>query len=102
MELPQLQKLWEKYRDRGFEVVAVANQYNLEGQLKFINENNLSITFLNDKKEFADQIESKLYPNPGHPASYIIGRDGKIYNYHIGFELGDEKKLEKEILELLN
>lgn len=94
--------LWEKYRDQGFEVIAIANQYNLEGQLKFINDNRLTFTFLNDHKDYSDQIESRLYPNPGHPASYIIGRDGKVYYYHLGFEDGDEVKMEKEILKLLH
>ena len=101
MELPRLKTIWEKHRDKGFVVIAVAHPYKVEEQQKYIAENSLPFTFLSEDKDHKKSMERDLYPSPGHPASWVIGRDGKVYYYHLGFEDGDEVKMEKEVMQLL-
>ena len=100
MELPRLQPLYEQYKDQGFEVVTVETKGQNDRATKFIEENGLTYTMLQNGEgdaEVAKQVFSVIY----HPSSFLIDRDGKIMFYHLGFEAGDEEHLEEEILKLL-
>lgn len=98
MELPRLETLWQKYRDQGFAVVAVEAVRDRERALKFIQENKLSFHLLENDE--AKNVVRDTYGVQSFPTSFMIDRDGKIMYCHVGFEKGDEAKLEKEILEL--
>jgi peroxiredoxin len=92
--------LYEKHQDQGFEVVAVETKGQTERATKFIEENGLTYTMLQNGEgdaEVAKQIFNVLY----HPSSFLIDRDGKVMYYHRGFEAGDEEHLEEEIKTLL-
>jgi peroxiredoxin len=92
--------LFEKYRDQGFEVVAVETKGQSERAARFIEENGLTYTMLENGEgdaEVANTIFNVIY----HPSSFLIDRDGKVLYYHLGFEAGDEEKFEKEIKTLL-
>lgn len=100
MELPRLQPLYEKYKDQGFEIIAVDGKRDTERALKFIEDNGLSYTLLengNTELEVAD----RLYRVIAYPSSFLIDRDGKVMYYHLGFEAGDEARFEEEIRSLL-
>jgi len=100
VELPRLQPLFEKYRDQGFEVIAVETKGQTDRAKKFIEENGLTYTMLENgegEAEIAGAVFNVIY----HPSSFLIDRDGKVMYYHLGFEAGDEEKLEKEIKTLL-
>jgi cytochrome c biogenesis protein CcmG/thiol:disulfide interchange protein DsbE len=100
VELPRLESLWQKYRDQGFQVVAVERGDDREGALKFIEENELSYHLVQDKEE-GEPVVNGLLKVYGFPTSLLVDRQGRVIRMHLGFDEGDEVKLEEEILELL-
>lgn len=100
MELPRLQPLYEKYKDQGFEIVAVEGKRDFDRAKKFVAENGLTYTFL-ENGEGDNEVARNIFKIRGYPSSFLIDRDGKVMFFHLGFEPGDENKLEKEINELL-
>ena len=100
MELPRLQPLYEKYKDQGFEVVAVEGKRDTERAQKFIAKNELTYTFLENGEDDAE-IVSNIFKVRGYPSSFLIDRDGNVMFFHLGFEAGDEEHLEEQILKLL-
>ena len=100
MELPRLQPLFEKYRDRGLSVIAIDTMRDTERATKFIAENGLTYPMLENGEGDAEVVRA-TYQVYGHPTSFLIDREGRILYYHLGFREGDEEKLEKEILSLL-
>ena len=100
MELPRLQPLYEKYKDQGFEIIAVDGKRDTERALKFIEDNGLSYTLLeNGNAEL--EVADRLFRVIAYPSSFLIDRDGKVMYYHLGFEAGDEARFEEEIRSLL-
>ena len=100
MELPRLQPLYEKYQDQGFEVVAVESFRDTDRAKSFIEKKGLNYTLLEDGED--DQaVTASVFGVYSYPSSFLIDRDGRVMYYHLGFELGDEKKIEKEIQSLL-
>ena len=100
MELPRLQPLYEKYRDQGFEVIAIETKGQTERATKFIEDNGLTYTMLKNGEGEAE-VASTTFNVIYHPSSFLIDRDGKVMYYHLGFEAGDEEHLEEEIQSLL-
>lgn len=100
MELPRLNPLYEKYKDRGLEVVAVEGFRMEEKAKKFIEENKLNYHFVQDN-EGEDAVVRSVYKVNGYPTTFIIDRNGRVIYSHLGFSAGDEEKVEKEILSLL-
>lgn len=100
MELPRLEPLWQKYRDQGLHVVAIEAFRDREGALKFIEENDLTYHFLEEKEAEEEKVVPGLIPG-GYPTSYLLDREGRVIFAHYGFDEGDEVKIEKEIQRLL-
>ncbi len=100
MELPRLESLYAKYKDRGFEIVAVEAFRMEELARKFIEENSLTYQFVQDGTD-KNAVVGKVYKVFGFPTTFVIDRNGKILYSHLGFSPGDEEKLEREILSLL-
>ena len=100
MELPRLQPLYEKYKDQGFEIVAVDGKHDTERATKFIEENGLTYTMLENAEDDAE-IVGNVFKVRAYPSSFLIDRDGKVMYFHLGFEEGDEEHLEEEIQSLL-
>jgi peroxiredoxin len=100
VELPRLQPLYEAYRDQGLEIVVVEAFRDTERAKKFIEENGLTYTFLENGEEDAEVVDA-IFGIQGYPTSYLIDRDGRILFAHLGFEPGDENKIEQEIKKLL-
>ena len=100
MELPRLQPLYEKYKDQGFEVIAVESKRDTERATKFIEEKGLSYTLVENGEE-DNEVVASIFKVRSFPTSFVIDREGKVMFYHLGFEPGDEEHIEEEILELL-
>lgn len=100
MELPRLQALYDQYKDRGFEVIAVEAKRDTERATKFREENGLSYTML-ENAEGEAEIVASMFKVRSFPSSFLIDREGKVMFFHLGFEAGDEEHIEEEILELL-
>ena len=100
MELPRLEPLHQKYQDQGLAVVAVEAARDTEGATTFIEENKLTYACLENGEGEGDVVRT-VFGVSTFPTSYIIDRQGRVMFYHLGFDEGDEKKLEEEILQLL-
>ena len=96
-EMPQLNRLYEKYRASGFQLLGV----NVDDDTKKAAEvaAKLGVTFpvLLD----TDKTVSKLYDLSTMPSTVIIDRDGKVRYLHRGYLAGYEDNYEKQIRELL-
>jgi peroxiredoxin len=96
-EMPQLNRLYEKYHAAGFVLLGV----NVDDDQRKAAEvaAKLGVTFpvLLD----SDKIVSKLYDLSTMPSTVIIDRDGKVRYVHRGYLTGYEDSYEKQIRELL-
>ena len=95
-----MQPLYEKYKDRGFQIVVIDGLNMTEEALKFIEENKLTYTFL-ENGEGDEEIVSNVFGIRAYPSSFLIDQEGKIRYFHLGFEAGDEVEYEEQIVSLL-
>ena len=98
-EMKELDKLHLKYEKEGFEVVSINidNTRSMSKVKSYVNSQKYSFTVLSDPKaELFRKMGAKVMP-------FVIIADstGEIINRHVGYNPGDEKELEKEILHLL-
>jgi thiol-disulfide isomerase/thioredoxin len=94
---PLLNKLHEKLKDKGFEVVAINLDEDKTNAEKFLKEIPVDFTILRDSTgEWSDKfvVESM-------PTSFIIDKQGVIQNIHHGFTSGDINELELKVSDLL-
>lgn len=97
-ELPVLDKLYQKYRARGLEVIGVNQDENVENAAKFLRRSKLSFPVLHD----ANRSVAAAYAPTKMPSSYLIDRRGLIRFVHAGFKASDADALEREIVQLLD
>jgi peroxiredoxin len=95
VELPRLEPLWNKYRDKGLSIIAIEATGDRERAVKFIEENKLTYHMLEADEE--KSIVKKNFGIKWFPTLYLIDRERRILICHVGFVAGDEVKLEKEI-----
>ena len=100
MELPRLDPLWQKYKDQGLTVLAIESEQDTERALRFIADNDLTYPMVEDL-EGEDSVVAEKLQIYGFPTSYLVDRTGQIMYSHIGFDEGDEVRIEQEILKLL-
>ena len=98
-EMKELDKLHLKYEKQGFDVVSINidNTRNMSKVKSYVNSQKYAFTVLSDPRaELFRKMGGKVMP-------FVIIADsvGEIVNRHVGYKLGDEKELEKEILHLL-
>ena len=98
-EMKELDKLNIKYSDQGFEYVSINidSPRSMSKVKSYIKSQKFSFTVLSDPKaELFRKMGGKVMP-------FVIIADstGEIKNRHVGYNPGDERKLEKEILHLL-
>ena len=98
-EMKELDKIHVKYSDKGFEVISINidNTRSMSKVKSYVNSQKYSFTVLSDPKaELFRKMGAKVMP-------FVIIADstGEIINRHVGYNPGDEKELEKEILHLL-
>jgi cytochrome c biogenesis protein CcmG, thiol:disulfide interchange protein DsbE len=99
VELPRVEELYKKYRGRGFSVVAVEAARDTDRALKVIEEKGLTFNLLETEED--NDVVDDVFSVRGFPTVFMIDRNGKIVYSHLGFEDGDEARLEQEILALL-
>ena len=99
-ELKIVEKLYEKYKDRGFRVFAI----NTEGpramaKIKsFVNSYGLTFDVLLDND---GEVFRRKYKGSALPFTAMTDPAGKIVFSSVGFRPGDEVKIEKLIVENL-
>ena len=98
-EMKELDKLHLKYEKHGFDVVSINidNTRNMSKVKSYVNSQKYTFSVLSDPRaELFRKMGGKVMP-------FVIIADslGEIINRHVGYNPGDEKELEKEILHLL-
>lgn len=97
ISFPLLNKLHQKLKDQGFEVVAINLDENKANAEKFLKDFPVTFPVLRDSKgEWADQ-----YVVESMPTSFIVDKQGVIQHIHHGFTSDDINELEKKIVQLL-
>ena len=98
-EMPALENLWQRYRDRGLVVLALsADRDNLKRVENFVSEGDYSFPILLDT---AGRVR-KNYEIRALPTSYLIGRDGKFIGRIIGEREWDSEQSQALITLLLS
>ena len=98
-EMKELDKLNIKYRDLGFDYISINidSPRSMSKVKSYIKSQKFSFTVLSDPKaELFRKMGGKVMP-------FVIIADstGEIISRHVGYNPGDEKKLEQEIVHLL-
>jgi peroxiredoxin len=100
VELPRLQTLYDTYSAQGLVIVAIDARRDTKQATKFIKDKGLSFTLLENGADDGDVVSS-VFGVYSFPTSLLVDREGRVLYAHVGFEIGDEQKLEEEIRSLL-
>jgi len=96
-EMPQLNKLYEKYRSSGFVLLGVNIDEDPRHAANVAAKLGVKFPVLLD----SDKSVSKRYDLAAMPSTVLIDRDGKVRHVHRGYREGVEELYEKQIRELL-
>jgi thiol-disulfide isomerase/thioredoxin len=96
-EMPQLDKLYQKYRSAGFVLLGVNVDDDARNAAGVASKLGLSFPVLLD----TDKQVSKLYDLSTMPSTVLIDRDGKVRWVHRGYREGFEQTYEQQIRQLL-
>ncbi|MED5622099.1 peroxiredoxin family protein [Ideonella sp. BN130291] len=96
-EMPQLNKLYDKYRSAGFVLLGVNVDDDTSNAAGVAGKLGVKFPVLLD----TDKKVSKLYDLSTMPSTVIIDRDGKVRYVHRGYKDGYEATYEQQIRQLL-
>jgi peroxiredoxin len=96
-EMPQLSRLYDKYRSTGFTLLGVSVDDDARHASDVASRLGLNFPVLLD----SDKAVSKAYDLSTMPTTYLIDRDGRVRYIHKGYVVGTEEAYEREIRELL-
>jgi thiol-disulfide isomerase/thioredoxin len=80
-EMPNVKSAYEKYHDKGFEIVAISLDNKREALEKYVQQEKLpwtQIIFSEEKDMGWKNPLAKKFGITGIPATFLIGRDGKV------------------------
>jgi thiol-disulfide isomerase/thioredoxin len=83
VEIPGFIDLYAKYRSQGFEVVGVVLLDKFENAVPYAQKMKMSYPVLDGDAQ-QDKIDDAYGPLFGLPMSFIISRDGRICQKHLG------------------
>lgn len=99
-EMPSLVALYDKYKDQGFILYGVdLDSFSPRRVAKFIKGLNFEITYpviIDRKRQIATAYKVGMLPT-----TIIIGKDGKVKLFHIGYKPGDEDEFDHLIKSLI-
>jgi len=76
-QVKDLQRAWKRYHGRGFEIIGVSLDDDLDAARRFVEENEVSWPNVASGQGMFDPVAEK-YSVQTIPSSYLVGRDGKI------------------------
>lgn len=88
-----LQKLHEKYNDKGLVILGLNRADDKQIALDFLRENSATFPTIIDSSEAARKTGSQDYRASGVPLNYIIDQKGKIADAWYGYEKGHKRAL---------
>ncbi len=87
---PYLVKLYNKYKEKGFEIYAVSIDTKKEAWLKAIKKDKLNYTLVNDNKGWNSKTGEQYFIDQ-IPTNFLLNREGKIVAINLeGKELFDK------------
>jgi len=99
--MPSLVRLYEKYKDKGFVLYGIdLDSFSPRRVERFIKGLNFQITYpviIDRKRQIATTYKVGMLPTV-----IIIGKDGKVKLFHIGYKAGDEEEFDHLIKSLIN
>ena len=96
--MPLINELYAKYRERGFEVVAINVDDPVEDGREFLLDTPLDYLIAAD----TDNKVLEAFGVTGMPTSFLVDRDGVVRMVHMGFRDGDIAGIEAAIGALLD
>lgn len=96
-EMPQLNKLYEKYRPSGFTLLGVNVDEDSRNAAGIAGQLGVKFPVLLD----SDKRVSKLYDLSAMPSTVLIDRDGRVRFLHRGYKSGTENEYDQQIRALL-
>jgi len=97
-ELPELQKIYQKYQDRGFEVIGINIDKKQANAERLIQRFDLTFPIALDP----DSSTIREYKGRSMPMSYLIDRQGVIRELFFGFNRKKLSGMETSIVEALD
>lgn len=94
---PKIDQIYAKYRERGFDVVAVNQDQELGEALRFVEKQPTSFALVTDR----DHSIAERYGVKAMPSAYLIDRKGVVRHIHRGFKQDSAAALEQQIVALL-
>lgn len=88
-ELIALEPLYQRFKEKGLEIIAVDIHADNPNALMFLARNDLSYIFL----EGIYRDATEVYKIEGTPSLFLIDRQGVVRKYYAGFDAGDEHKI---------
>lgn len=95
---PAYEDLFQQYRDRGFDVVAINLDEKRADADRFLADRPHAMTIAFDPKGKS----AASFGLQGMPTSFLIGRDGRVRFVHIGYSSGAADSYRREIEQLLD
>jgi thiol-disulfide isomerase/thioredoxin len=87
--IPELQEVYDKFHDRGFEVVAISLDTDRTALERFVKEKGLPWPQYFDGKGWDNTIAAK-YGIHQVPTLWLVGRDGKVVDQGAGIDLTEK------------
>lgn len=92
VENPNVVRMYEKYKDKGFEIYGVSLDRTKDAWVEAIEADNLTWTHVSDLKYFNSEA-AELYNIQAIPATYLLDKEGKIIAKNLrGKSLEDKLK----------
>lgn len=88
-----LQKLHEKYRDKGLVILGLNSSDDKKIAIEFLRENAATFPTILDSSDTAEKVSYDGYKCTGVPLNYIIDRQGKVVDAWYGYEEGHKRAL---------
>ena len=82
---PKMKKIYDNYKNDGFEIIGVSTDTNIENWKKAIATDNLDWINVNENKRFNGKVASR-YNVRALPTTYLIDRTGVIIDKDISLE----------------
>ena len=100
-EMPELNALHGRYKDKGLRVIGINYAESKEKAVTYLEANPVGydVWFGADAKVTGTLF--RTWGGTGVPWNIIIGRDGKVHSWMVGFGPGAMETMEKRVLELL-
>ena len=99
-DLPSVKSVYEKYRDKGFEVVGISLDHNKEELADFVKDREVpwpQIIFAQEKERGWNNPLARAYGVNSIPATFLIDRSGNV----VTMDIRGTKALEEAVQRLL-